>query len=144
MQIDKRQIVFFDGDCNFCNSSVDFIFKRNSQRSFYFSSLQSDFAEGFFRSFNREITLNTVYLYQNGRIYNRSRAIFLIAKDLDGPYRFFSVLRYIIPKFLSDMVYDVFAKNRHYLKRKKVSCRIPEAWELEYFVDQPERPSAAK
>ena len=38
-------IVLFDGECNFCDSSVQFIIKRDPDGFFQFAALQSDIGE---------------------------------------------------------------------------------------------------
>jgi predicted DCC family thiol-disulfide oxidoreductase YuxK len=38
----KKNIVLYDGVCNFCNKWVDILLKLDSQKQFTFSALQSD------------------------------------------------------------------------------------------------------
>ena len=38
-------IVLFDGECNFCDSSVQFIIKRDPDGFFQFAALQSEIGE---------------------------------------------------------------------------------------------------
>ena len=55
-----KKIVFFDGVCNFCNSTVNYIWDHNPNKDIYFSSLQSDFSKAFFKEKNIDILdLNT-------------------------------------------------------------------------------------
>ena len=42
-------IVLFDGDCHFCNSSVQFIIKHDHKGIYYFAPLQSKRAQVAFR-----------------------------------------------------------------------------------------------
>ena len=51
--MENNTIVFFDGICNFCNSSVNFIIKRDKKNYFKFASLQSEYAKKFFDSSRR-------------------------------------------------------------------------------------------
>ena len=45
LYMENSKIVFFDGVCNFCNATVDFVWKHNKRRSLYYASLQSDIAK---------------------------------------------------------------------------------------------------
>ncbi len=37
-------VILFDGVCNFCNSTINFIIKQDIKNHFYFAPLQSDIA----------------------------------------------------------------------------------------------------
>lgn len=41
------KILFYDGDCVFCNASVQFALKHRKKNSIYFSALQSELAKKF-------------------------------------------------------------------------------------------------
>ena len=41
----NNHLVLFDGVCNLCNASVDFILKRERGNSLRFASLQSDIGQ---------------------------------------------------------------------------------------------------
>ena len=43
------KILFYDGDCGFCNKSVQFVLKYENRSEIYFSALQSDFSRDFFQ-----------------------------------------------------------------------------------------------
>jgi predicted DCC family thiol-disulfide oxidoreductase YuxK len=130
-----HNIVFFDGVCNFCNTTVDRIWMNNPRRDIYYSSLQSDFAKVFLKKHGVDANdLDTVIFYSNNRIYTRSSAILEIAKHLGGIYKILPVFS-IVPPFLRDAVYKLIAKNRYKFFGKKESCRIPTAEERSYFID---------
>ena len=132
----NTKIVFFDGVCNFCNVSVDFIWKHNKRRNLYYASLQSDIAkEKLLKRGVNDINLRTIYYDDGYRIYQKSQAIFMILKNLDGIlYPFLSKIALIIPRIISDYIYDMFSKNRYNFMGKRVSCRIPSKEEEEYFL----------
>ena len=63
-------IVFFDGVCNFCNSTVDLIYSKNKKRNIFYSSLQSEFAKEFLGQHGINSTdLDTVIFYTAGEFY---------------------------------------------------------------------------
>jgi len=126
-------IVFFDGVCNFCNATVDLIFRHNKKRDLYYASLQSDFAK---RNLPAETLgdLDTIIFYTNGKLYYRSTAALQIAGHLSGFYRGMRSLL-LVPRFLRDGVYRLIAKNRYRLFGKKDSCRLPSPEEKKYFIE---------
>ncbi|HEX8516806.1 MAG TPA: DCC1-like thiol-disulfide oxidoreductase family protein [Bacteroidia bacterium] len=128
-------IVFFDGVCNFCNSTVDKIWVNNTKRDLYYSSLQSGFAKQFLKEHGIDATdLDTVIFYSGQKIYLRSSAILEITKHLGGAYKLLPGFK-IIPSFLRDAFYKWFAKNRYKFFGKKETCRIPTAEEKQYFIE---------
>jgi predicted DCC family thiol-disulfide oxidoreductase YuxK len=131
----NKNIVFFDGVCNFCNSTVDKIWMNNPKRDIYYSSLQSLFAIRFLGEHGIDATdLDTVIFYTDGKFYTRSTAILQITKHLKSGYRLLPVLM-IIPSFIRDNLYKWFSKNRYKFFGKKETCRIPTAEEKKYFIE---------
>lgn len=121
----NKPIIFFDGVCNLCNASVQFILKRDVNKLFLFSSLQSDAAKDILLQYNLEnFDLNSIILLENGIVYQKSTAILKIVKKLKGIYRY-SYALIIVPKFIRDGVYSLIAKNRYKWFGKRDSCIVP-------------------
>ena len=122
-----KPIIFFDGVCNLCNSSVQFILKKDTNNVFLFSSLQSDAAKGILLQYNLEnFDLSSIILVEKGIIYQKSTAILRIAKSLAGISKYAYVF-IIVPKFIRDGVYSFIAKNRYKWFGKRDSCMLPTA-----------------
>ena len=120
-----KPIILFDGVCNLCNSSVQFIIKRDSKKIFLFSSLQSDAGQAILLQNNlKNLDFNTIVLLEDGIIYEKSSAILKIIRRLSGLYKFGYVF-IIIPKFIRDFVYNIISKNRYKWFGKRDSCMIP-------------------
>lgn len=120
-----KPIILFDGICNLCNSSVQFIIKRDSKKIFLFSSLQSDAGQAILLQNNlKNLDFNTIVLLEDGVIYEKSTAILKIIRRLSGLYKFFYVF-IIVPKFIRDFVYNFISKNRYKWFGKRDSCMIP-------------------
>ena len=133
--MESRDIVFFDGDCNFCNSSVNFIFEKRSKDNIYFASLQSEFAKKTLPShFINQPEFDTIYFYTGGKIHDRSSAILKIVKNLKQPFRI-AMIFLIVPKFIRDFFYDIVAKNRHKIIKSTVTCRLTSVEERKFFLD---------
>jgi predicted DCC family thiol-disulfide oxidoreductase YuxK len=132
-----HSIVLFDGVCNLCSASVQFIIKRDKYSRFRFASLQSRYGteilNGFF-SENREIELYSIFLIEGNRIYSRSDAVLRIARGLKGGWPLLSALR-IIPRFIRDPIYNLIARNRYRMFGKKDQCMIPTQELKARFID---------
>jgi predicted DCC family thiol-disulfide oxidoreductase YuxK len=130
-----KAIVLFDGECNFCNGTVQFILDRDPHAHFSFASLQSAAARELLASHGRDpADLDTVVLIEGDAISDRSTAALRIARRLRGPVRFLYAF-VIVPRALRDLVYRAFAKHRYRLFGRSETCRVPTAAERARFVD---------
>ena len=127
-----KQIVLFDGVCNFCNSSINFIIKHDKKGVFKFAPLQSDYGKSVLGDKNGNIP-ESVILIDGVTLYDKSTAALKIAKKLDGlwPILYGFI---IIPKPLRDLVYNWIAKNRYKWFGKSETCMIPTKEVRERFV----------
>lgn len=120
-----NNIVLFDGVCNFCDASVNFIIDRDKKNIFRFAALQSEKGQEILDYFQLDKNdFDSFILIENNKAYKKSSAALLVAKKLGG----FCSLSYpliIIPKFIRDFFYNLIAKNRYKLFGKKDACRIP-------------------
>ena len=118
-------IVLFDGVCNFCNGSVNFIIERDRPGYFKFAPLQSEIGEQYLDKFgiDRKVT-DSVVLIENQRVFTHSTAALKIAQKLDGFWSWFYAL-IIIPKPVRDFFYKLFAKYRYRLFGKQDACMMP-------------------
>ncbi len=118
-------IILFDGVCNFCNNSVNFIIERDRAGYFKFAPLQSEVSERLLAENGIDrIETDSVVLIEDGRVYTHSTAALRIARRLAGPWRWFYYLTYV-PAFLRDGAYRLFAKYRYALFGKKDECMLP-------------------
>jgi predicted DCC family thiol-disulfide oxidoreductase YuxK len=118
-------IVLFDGVCNFCNGSVNFIIDHDVQKRFRFAPLQSEIAQGLLHRFGLPADdFDTMILVENGRAYARSTAALRIAHILGGWWSLLVVL-FAVPPFLRDGVYNLLAGNRYRWFGKTDMCRVP-------------------
>ncbi len=118
-------IILFDGVCNLCNSSVNFVIRHDSKNKFKFAALQSDTGNELVQKYEidpRET--DSIILIQGKNHYIKSSAALRIAKDLSGVYPLLFVFM-IIPPFIRNWVYDYIAKNRYKWYGKMDNCMIP-------------------
>lgn len=121
-----KKIILFDGVCNLCNASVQFVIKRDTKDRFRFVPLQSDLGNKILNHLgvNREQT-DSIVLYEPGKAYYyKAEAALKIINELGGLYQLLNILQ-IFPKFLSNIVYDYIAKNRYRWYGKQENCMMP-------------------
>ncbi len=129
-----RSVVLFDGVCNLCNASVDFILKRDKANRFLVGALQEDAAKKFLSRFEvNSDYLDSLVLIEDGKIFFRSTAALKIAKNLSGFWPFLYVFM-VIPTFLRDRVYNWIGRNRYRWFGKKSTCRLPTEEEKAKFL----------
>lgn len=127
-------IVFYDGECGFCNRSVAWIIKRDITNEINFASIQSEFTHSFFSTRNFEKPdLSTFYFFSDGVLYNKSTAAIKLTKHFSGGWRLLRFGR-IIPLFLRDYLYDMIAKRRQSIS--KGYCFLPSKEQRKRFLDQ--------
>lgn len=108
-----KPVILFDGVCNFCNATVNFIIRHDPDKTFLFSPIQAREARALLREKNIAfINLKTVYLVDNNEVYQRSEAVFKMFQKLPYPWKLLSLLR-IFPLFITDFFYKTIAKYRY-------------------------------
>jgi predicted DCC family thiol-disulfide oxidoreductase YuxK len=126
MKIPKdKTIILFDGVCNFCNGSVNFIIKRDKKNRFLFAPLQSDFGKEFLSSYELSSTdLDSVIVFHEGKVLQKSQAALAVTSHLGFLWPMLSIFK-IFPTFILDFFYDFIARNRYRFFGKKDACMIP-------------------
>lgn len=120
-----QAVILFDGVCNLCHASVQFVIKHDKKKSFVFAALQSDVASELLLHFPKEIIQkDSIILLQNKKIYTESTAALRIANEFTGFWTIIQVF-WIFPKFIRDYLYRFIAKNRYSWFGKKEVCMIP-------------------
>jgi predicted DCC family thiol-disulfide oxidoreductase YuxK len=130
----NHPLVLFDGVCNLCNGTVDFIIKRKSKTPFRFVALQSEAGEKLVKKYNIPPEIDSVILIDNNKAFWKSEAALEIARRLPFPWKLAVGLK-IIPKRWRDGVYLWIAKNRYRWFGKKTSCRLPTPEEKMLFPE---------
>ncbi|MBP6731441.1 MAG: DUF393 domain-containing protein [Chitinophagales bacterium] len=119
------KVVLFDGVCNLCNGSVNWLIDHDKNNVFKFASLQSDYGSRRVADLNLGGEyLNTVIFDNDGKVSLRSDAVLNILKQLGGIYSLASVF-FIVPAFIRNYVYNKVAANRYKWFGKHDTCRVP-------------------
>ncbi len=120
-----KPILLFDGVCNLCNGSVQFVIRLDPKGKFRFAALQSEVGQKLLKQANMSTDeLSTVVLYENGKFYTHSDVPLRVVRQFGGAW----VLLYalvIVPKFVRNIIYNWIARNRYRWFGKRESCMIP-------------------
>jgi len=119
-------VVFYDGDCGFCNRSVQFVLDHERSGEIHFCALQSQTAQTFFADHRLpQPDLSTFYFWDGHQLHERSTAALKVTTYLRGGY---SWLRFfvIVPRFIRDGVYNWIAKRRHRISKQQCALPTPE------------------
>jgi predicted DCC family thiol-disulfide oxidoreductase YuxK len=118
-------VILFDGVCNLCNGTVQFILKRDKEQKFKFASIQGDFGQSTLSRFGLpKTTFNSFILLEGDRIYTHSAGALRIFLHLGGIWKMLYAF-ILIPRFIRDGVYDLIARNRYKWFGKRDLCYLP-------------------
>lgn len=123
--MNPKPIIFFDGVCNLCNASVQFVIRHDRNAVFVFAPLQGKTAKNILPPEKISASdLQSFILHLDGKIFTQSTAALKVARRLDGwPRMLYGFI--IVPAFIRNAVYRMIAKNRYRWFGKKDACMLP-------------------
>lgn len=131
----EHPVILFDGVCNLCNRSVQFVIKRDKKKLFQFAALQGELGQQLLRKFHLDPNdLNSFVLVEGDKAYRRSSAALRVARRLSGGWKLLYGFM-IIPPFIRNAVYNVVARNRYKWFGKRNECMIPTPELRSRFLD---------
>lgn len=121
-----KKIILFDGVCNLCDASIQYVIKHDKDDVFRFVALQSELGQKLLKHIGiNPIHIDSIVLYEPGiAYYYKSTAALQIAKGLKGIFTVATVFQ-ILPTGFRDLIYEYVAKNRYQWYGKKESCLVP-------------------
>ncbi|KMY50297.1 thiol-disulfide oxidoreductase DCC family protein [Peribacillus loiseleuriae] len=129
-----KGIVLFDGECNFCDKSVQFIIKRDPKGYYNFASIQSTLGQDLLKKYNLDSNMDSFVLIEHNKAYEKSAAALRITKNLRWCWKFLYPL-ILVPVPFRNWIYGVIAKNRYKWFGKKDQCVIPSPEIRKRFLD---------
>jgi predicted DCC family thiol-disulfide oxidoreductase YuxK len=121
----SHPILLFDGVCNLCNRSIQWVLLHDSQAVFRFASLQSETGQALLRAHNLDpVRMDSVVLVAEGKAFVRSDAALEALRRLGFPWSVAVVFK-VLPRGLRDVVYDWVARNRYRWFGRQESCLLP-------------------
>jgi len=121
--MNKNPILLFDGVCNLCNRTVDFILKRDRAKRFRFVALQSEKGKELIAKFEIPTETDSVILIFKNEVFIESDAVIEIVKLLPTPWKWLTIFK-IIPLKLRNRIYNWIAKNRYRWFGRRKTCRV--------------------
>jgi predicted DCC family thiol-disulfide oxidoreductase YuxK len=129
-------VVLFDGVCNFCDASVNFVIEHDPEGYFTFAPLQSDAGTKLATDYGLAsetagmetadglIPIDSVILIEDGKAYTYSTGALRIARKLTGIWSMFYAF-IMVPAPVRDFFYRLFAKYRYRVFGRKDQCMLP-------------------
>ena len=120
-------VVLFDGVCNLCNGSVQFILDHDRTKQLRFASLQSDGGRALLASYGVRVPEgdpDTILVIESVRVYACSSAVLRIVRHMTFPF-WLARAFVIVPRPVRDFFYRVVARNRYRWFGRTNECRIP-------------------
>lgn len=128
-------IILFDGVCNLCNRTIDFIIRTDKNDYFRFAPLQSEAGKSLLEKYQLSFQENeSVVLIESGKAYRKSDAACRVMKHLPGIWKILS-WGVIVPKPIRDGIYDYIAGHRYRWFGTSNTCRVPSPEEAAKFLD---------
>lgn len=132
--MNNRQIILFDGVCNFCSFWVNFIIDRDKKDVFKFATLQSGKGRELLKRFQMDSnSLDTFVLIEEEKVYTKSTAALKISRNLKGIWKYLYFMIFI-PKPIRNYIYIIIARNRYRFFGKLDACRIQTEQEKSKFL----------
>lgn len=124
--LENKKIILFDGVCNLCNNSVQFIIKRDKKDLFRYAALQSEVGQQLVQERGIDTSkVDSIVLIDPGVAYfTKSDAALEIAKSFGGLWGLLSVFSWV-PTSIRNALYDLVARNRYKWFGKKEACMVP-------------------
>lgn len=127
-------VVLFDGVCNFCNSSVNFIINHDKKNYFRYAAIQLEPGQALMKKFNLDpVNLSSFVLVEGEKYYTKTTAVLRVAKNLGFPWNL-SYIFIVVPPFIRNISYNIIAKYRYKWFGKREACRVPTPKEREKFL----------
>ncbi|MEO0476759.1 MAG: thiol-disulfide oxidoreductase DCC family protein [Planctomycetota bacterium] len=127
-------VILFDGVCNMCNASVNYVIDHDPEARFRLASLQSEQGAALAAKHGIDANeLSSMVLIEAGSAYMRSTAVIRVCRRLRGPAKLLWPL-IVVPAFLRDPFYRFVANRRYKWFGKRDACRLPTEADRTRFI----------
>lgn len=129
-------ILFFDGECGFCDRAIRFAMSRDAHRRLFAATLAGDTARVALAPFAAQlVNVDSTVLYRpastsaEATVAIYSDAALAVLRILGGGWAILAVLGRIVPRSLRDAAYKSFARRRFQLFGRVEACQLwPSEW----------------
>jgi predicted DCC family thiol-disulfide oxidoreductase YuxK len=130
-----QPLMLFDGMCNFCSGSAQFVLARSRGTRLKFCAMQTPRGEAALRRLGLPLTdYATVVLVEDGVARVKSEAVLGLAAHMDAPWPLLARLLRRVPAGIRDWVYDRVAANRFRIAGRRSTCIVPGAETRKRFL----------
>jgi predicted DCC family thiol-disulfide oxidoreductase YuxK len=129
-----RNLILFDGVCNFCNSAVQTVIEIDRQKIFKFAAIQSELGQQLYHQHGLDASdIQTLMLVDGDNVWTKSDAVLEVLSRLDGGWQLFGIFK-TMPQPLRDWAYSEFARQRFVLFGRRDTCMVPTPEVTERFI----------
>lgn len=130
------RVLFYDGTCNLCDASVQFVLKHEYNDDLFFCSLESRLGRVLMANHPELKDIDAIILVdtEGKAIHTASDAVLEVSKHLRMPWSLVSIGR-VVPSLFRETMYRYVAKNRYRVFGQKTACRIPAKPMRHRFLD---------
>jgi predicted DCC family thiol-disulfide oxidoreductase YuxK len=121
--VEYRNLILFDGYCNFCSDAVQWLVSIDRQALFKFAAIQSPLGHELYAQQGLDPENVQTLMWVDGELaLTKSDAVLAILAKLNWPL--LGAAQWI-PKTLRDRAYDEFAARRFALFGRRDTCLVP-------------------
>ena len=125
IESDPPPLILFDGVCNLCSWSVQFLAPRDRAGRLRFAAMQSATGQAALKRYGiAPDDWESFVLIEDGQAYLKSEAFFRTTRYMSFPWPMLQAGR-ALPSRLSDWLYDRVARNRYAIFGRKSVCMVP-------------------
>lgn len=122
----QHPVVIFDGECNLCNGSVRFLFRRDPKGSLRFANLQSKTGKALLEKFSLPLEeFDSLVLVEGDTAFTHSTGALRTLQYLRPPWPVLGTILGITPAPFRDLIYNWIARNRYAWFGKTNYCQAP-------------------
>lgn len=129
-------ILFFDGECGFCDRAVRFAMSHDAKGRLYAATLAGETARVALQPFaSMLVDIDSTVLYlpatptRAAAVQIHSDAALSVLRLLGGGWAVLGVLGHVVPRWIRDGAYKAFAKRRFRIFGRVEACQLwPPDW----------------
>jgi predicted DCC family thiol-disulfide oxidoreductase YuxK len=133
---DAAHILFFDGECGFCNRAIRFTMERDVSGRIRVAALAGETASRELVPFRSMLAdVDSVVLYRpaaagrEAAVLIHSDAALAVLRLLGGGWAVLGAAGHIVPRWIRDVAYKAFARRRFRLFGRVEACQLwPAEW----------------
>ena len=129
----KQPILLFDGECGFCNKTIQFFLRNERNKKMHFAPLQSELGKALRNYFEISEQTDSIILIKDHSAYIKSCAALRLSPYMKCLWRIM-IIFVIIPPFLRNIVYDFIARRRKKIFGRVESCALLKNEDKERFL----------